>query len=147
MTDSDTSRTVAAPPARKRTMDASRLLASNREADFLASAVQHPEPQRPAFIPPAEVPVAEVPATVTAPQEANQKPKRRPNLTIDIEPDLRARVRAVYKATHDREGEDTFQGMIWKVLEDLCIRREQYYNNGQRFDGGDEAFRRGRPIR
>ena len=155
---------LVSPPPRPR-MDASRLLAKNRDADFQAAQGSGSSPATPisslhsdalnvessqplSLIPPLLPPFSPAspgPAPASLPESA--KPKRRPNLTIDIDADLRARVRATYLATHDREGEDTFQRMIWKVLTELCERRERDYNAGRRFDVGDAQLRRGRPLR
>ncbi|WP_369831170.1 hypothetical protein [Cryobacterium sp. M15] len=135
-------RTVSPPPRAR--MDASRLLPKNQDADFQASM---PDPTTRQAKPSLASPVpAASPLSFVPPSEPSPA-KRRPNLTVDIDADLRARVRAVYLATHHREGEDTFQGMIWKVLVELCERRERDYNAGRRFDVGDAQLRRGRPIR
>ena len=71
---------------------------------------------------------------------------RRVATSIEMTSDLRDRLRATFRATRELESEDTLRQMFEKLIEDECARREDLYNNGLAFVGGERNLPRGRPL-
>jgi len=109
--------------------DASRLLARNRPTPAAESG---PVPDLQS--------VAAVPAGGVGAQTVKQQ------LNVSIPRDLRARVRAAYRATAASEGHRSFSDFIAAVVEAEALRLEKQYNEGRRFGGGDVELASGRPL-
>lgn len=158
----DTDRTVGAPPPRR---TAASLLQSNRSATseptadspdrYVAPPPVRPAPTQTRAVPEPsiteEIVVGErVSATVyeSAPTAATV-PTRKPRpltVTFAIPQDLRTRARAMFRATAQVEGDDSFAGMLCSIIERECERREARYNAGERFTGGEQMLLPGRKI-
>lgn len=110
----------------------------------------------------ASIPVAEVEAATPAPAQVPLAPEaearrrmrspekrakaQKTTLTVELPIDLRNRVRATFRATKDREGPEFFAEFLAQLLEQECERRENLFNGGQPFPGGDKMLPRGRPF-
>lgn len=118
--------------------DASRLIARNR-----APQPAEAEPTALSAPVPAE-------RTSTAPTPAAAAPIRRVSakeqLNAAVPVDVRARIRAAYRATGAAEGHRSFSDLIAALLDVEATRLEQRYNNGQPFTGGEHALPPGRPL-
>jgi len=135
MSEATPNRTISGlgPPKARRGVhpDASRLIARNR-------------PTPPAGVEPETIvdvkPVAELPAVAVVAQPIKQQ------LNVSIPRDLRARVRAAYRATAPAENHRSFSDFIAAVLEAEAVRLENQYNDGRRFSGGEVELASGRPL-
>lgn len=58
-------------------------------------------------------------------------------MTIRVRPESRARLRAVYYNTQAIEHDKSIESLIESLIVVECQRREQLYNGGQRFAGGN----------
>ena len=67
-------------------------------------------------------------------------------LNVSIPRDLRARVRAAYRATAAAEGHRSFSDFIASVVEGEARRLEVKYNDGRPFVGGEIELVSGRPM-
>lgn len=118
--------------------DASRLIARNR-----APQPAEAEPTAPATPVPAE-------RTSTDPTPPAAAPIRRVSakeqLNAAVPIDVRARIRAAYRASASAEGHRSFSDLITALLDAEATRLEQRYNNGQPFTGGEHALPPGRPL-
>lgn len=63
-----------------------------------------------------------------------------------IDPDVRSRVVATYKATAHLEGDESFSAFVETALLNEAIRREQLHNDGEPFTASGK-LQRGRPVR
>ena len=66
--------------------------------------------------------------------------------TVYITTDLRTRSRAAFKATQHLEGDASYSEMINKAIAAEVERRENEYNSGAAFAGGNEPLPMGRPL-
>jgi hypothetical protein len=71
---------------------------------------------------------------------------RKPSATFYIPEALQARGRAAYRATAHIEGDESYSHMAAKAYEAEVVRREQLYNNGEPFGGGQGPLPAGRPL-
>lgn len=105
-----------------------------------------PEPQpRTQAVTPVE-PVAESTQASVTEAPARSRAAKKPSITVELPADLRERARAVFRHTKHLEGPEFFNELIAELLERECERREQLYNNGERFLGGERPLPRGRPF-
>jgi hypothetical protein len=112
--------------------DASRLLARNRTTP--------PQPAGPG----GQATDASRVAAVVAGGAGTQTIKQQ--LNVSIPRDLRARVRAAYRATATAEGHRSFSDFIASVVEGEACRLEVKYNDGRPFVGGEIELVSGRPM-
>ena len=135
MSEATPNRTITGlgPPKARRGVhpDASRLIARNRPTPTPGS-----EPDLVVDV----KPVAVAPAAVVVAQPIKQQ------LNVSIPRDLRARVRAAYRATAPAENHRSFSDFIAAVLEAEAVRLENQYNDGRRFSGGEVELASGRPL-
>ena len=89
-------------------------------------------------------PETEAPRRMRSPEKRAKAKKT--TLTVELPVDLRARVRATFRATKDIEGPEFFAQFMAQLLEQECDRREALYNGGQPFPDGDKMLPRGRPF-
>jgi len=166
MSDSPVDRTVLGPP---RKPAASSLIRANRQPAVDAAPTSQPQPApAPATSEPATdvaSPKMSAPSEPAHPSIATSQPHQEPEqgagpvkdpapvkesatwkMTFHLPSDLRLRVRAVFKATKDFEGELTFAQMLSGIIERECEAREAKYNKGERFRGGEQNLPRGRPF-
>ncbi|GGC17620.1 ParB family protein [Cellulomonas carbonis] len=119
--------------------DASRLLARNRTTQPAPEAsVSLSPPATVAPIPPAPTP--------PAPAAARRPTKAKEQLNVAVPRDVRARIRAAYRATAHTEGHTSFSDLISAVLDAEATRLEQQYNEGRPFTGGEQPLPPGRPL-
>ena len=67
-------------------------------------------------------------------------------LNVSIPRDVRARIRAAYRATAATEGHRSFSDFIAAIVEAEARRLETQYNNGRTFAGGEIELVSGRPM-
>lgn len=100
-----------------------------------------------------ESPAAPPGASATVTQSA--KPSRKPaaaakteqgRVNTYIDPEVRARVVAAFKATSHLEGDESFSAFVETALLNEAIRREQLHNDGDQYTSSGK-LQRGRPIR
>lgn len=119
--------------------DASRLIARNR--------APQPTPTEPA---PSSNPATMERPHTAAPTSTSATPIRhttaKEQLNAAVPTDVRARIRAAYRATAAAEGHRSFSDLIAALLDVEATRLEQRYNNGQPFTGGEHALPPGRPL-
>lgn len=134
-------RTVAAPPPR----------APRPQAEAVAAVAAPAVPVNPYMAPPAvepERPAAPAAADAAVPAQATPSVKKKdpPKITIKTSEARRNRLRATFLATRDLEDELYVTELVEKAIDAECARREQLYNGGQPFPGGDRALPRGRAF-
>lgn len=111
--------------------DASRLLARNRAMPTSAEQAG----------PGLELtPIASAPAGGVGQHSIKQQ------LNVSIPRDVRARIRAAYRATAATEGHRSFSDFIAAIVEAEARRLETQYNNGRPFAGGEIELVSGRPM-
>lgn len=144
--DSDVpARTVAAPPPRAPRQQQPSVstpappLAAPANPYMAPSAVESDRVESTA------APVVPTGATVEAKQAAAES-KVPPKITFKTTDVRRNRLRATFRATKDFEDEEYVTEFLEKALDAECTRREQLYNNGQPFTGGEKALPRGRAF-
>lgn len=116
---------IGLPPRRRQSTvtPVQNLLKANREAAI------EPEPQ------------------VTAPPVSAQIPERKPKgTTIYFPLDLLQRAKAVYRHTNGQEMDHSWSDFINRAVMVEVERRERLYNDGNRFEGGNEKLAPGRKI-
>ncbi len=115
---------------------------------------------RPTTAPEAAVPIEAAPTASQSPSpapETSRRPKtaRKPatapktdqgRVNTYIDPDVRSRVVATYKATAHLEGDESFSAFVETALLNESIRREQLHNDGEPFAASGQ-LQRGRPVR
>lgn len=126
-----------------RKVDPKSMIARNRPAP-----TTDPDPA-----PPAEAASAAAERPMAAP-EGPRRPKgaRKPaaaaqgRVNTYIDPGVRSRVVATYKATAHLEGDESFSAFVETALLNEAIRREQLHNDGDPFAASGK-LQRGRPVR
>jgi hypothetical protein len=68
------------------------------------------------------------------------------SVTFYIDPDLRNRTRAAFRATGASEGDAGWSDMVRKALIAELERRERRYNDGAVYVGNGAPLRAGRPA-
>ncbi|WP_282837295.1 ParB family protein [Microbacterium flavum] len=115
---------------------------------------------RPTTAPEAAVPVEAAPTASQSPAPAPETPRRpktarkpatapkneQGRVNTYIDPDVRSRVVATYKATAHLEGDESFSAFVETALLNESIRREQLHNDGEPFAASGQ-LQRGRPVR
>lgn len=115
---------------------------------------------RPATAPETAAPVEAAPAASQSPAPAPETPRRpktarkpatapkndQGRVNTYIDPDVRSRVVATYKATAHLEGDESFSAFVETALLNESIRREQLHNDGEPFAASGQ-LQRGRPVR
>lgn len=156
-------RSVGGPLAKKsasQLMKKNRLSAPEQAQEWLPDEPEAEAPASPA-LEPAPVAVEPVqPAAQPAAADREAAPDRTSpaaqvhgsandpliKVTFGLPADLRFRMRAMYRATKDAEDEMYLSEMLARIIERECERREQLYNGGARFTGGERNLPRGRPL-
>ncbi|MFF1635413.1 hypothetical protein [Leifsonia sp. NPDC058248] len=85
-------------------------------------------------------------ARSAAEPRARPRPRRRATITFYLGEPLRDRARAAFRSTSLVEEDATWSEMLAKALLAEVERREAEHNDGDRFTGGDDPLRPGRPI-
>lgn len=143
----DTRRGITGLAPRK--VDPKSMVARNRTAP-----APGPEPRGTAD---AALTAPESPAAPPAAAAAVQpkEPSRKPAAAVKteqgrvntyIDPEVRARVVAAFKATSHLEGDESFSAFVETALLNEAIRREQLHNDGDQYAGSGK-LQRGRPVR
>lgn len=101
-------------------------------------------PESPAAPPAAAAAVVQPKKPSRKPAAAVKTEQGRVNTYID--PEVRARVVAAFKATSHLEGDDSFSAFVETALLNETIRREQLHNDGDPYAGSGK-LQRGRPVR
>lgn len=153
-------RTIAGPPplprqaapaaglfSKDRLKEAAEIAESEAAA---AAAAAGPAPvavPMPAPAPAAVRATAPVPPVAPVVEEVTEDAPRQYKMTFSLPTDLRSRLRSVYRATRTVEDDESLSAMLAGLIERECIRREAIYNGGQRYVGGGENLKQGRPLR
>jgi hypothetical protein len=142
-----TGRTVAGPntipQVRHRPSSASVLVSRPAQAPTETEAPTALQPSwgteaQPQTAPPAS---SYAPPAPPVPSAAQVK------LTVRIPRELRDRFRAMFHYTSAIEGDQSMGELLETLMDRECLRREQEYNGGQPFTGGQIPLLRGRRPR
>lgn len=139
MTNPDRSISGLAP--RRRTPDASRLIAANRPASGVTSPATSSEPEPSTSVEPEGTPGRA--ATQSSPDE---NPTTTVKVSIYLPRGLRKAAVAAFKATAHLEGDQSWSDMIEKAVRAEVLRRQEVYNKGQVFPGGEGKLTPGRSV-
>lgn len=129
-----------------RKVDPKSMLARNRPAPTLDPELSPPADAAPAA-PERPTAAPEAPRRTKAarqPAAAFKSDQGRVNTYID--PEVRSRVVATYKATAHLEGDESFSAFVETALLNEAIRREQLHNDGEPYAASGK-LQRGRPMR
>lgn len=93
-------------------------------------------------------------AAEATPESAREKPLEssggeagKARVSIYLDPDVRDRARAAYKATAHLAGDRSWSEFVQRAIEAEAARREQSYNQGSPYPtAGDSRLSAGRPI-
>lgn len=138
----DTRRGISGLAPRK--VDPKNMIARNRPAPAVEATVPAEAAPAASESPAAAPEPQRRPKTARKPATASKNEQGRVNTYID--PDVRSRVVATYKATAHLEGDESFSAFVETALLNESIRREQLHNDGEPFAASGQ-LQRGRPVR
>lgn len=153
MSDPTPDRTIGGLPKRGSAPDLSAMLARNRAAEPPAGDSLDGGASKDA------APATEAPRTVKKAAKQAATPRTTPRkmsasadtgktqVTAYMSHEVRNRARAAFKATAHLEGDASWSAFIEQAVLTETQRREQLYNDGQEYAGGERALAPGRPIR
>lgn len=115
---------IGLPP--RRPMSVQNLLKANRDTEGQATTDQGGQPEN-----------------ILAPDEPKAALKQ---VTFYIDPSILARAKAAFKASSGLEDDNTWSNYVAKAVLAQTTVREETYNNGQPFKGGNDRLPPGRKI-
>ena len=131
-------RPVGPPPPRRQVAPAQAGLFSRdrvRDAAEAEAAFTHTPDERTQVV---TAPTAAEPEAIASSQSYK--------MTFSLPEDLRNRLRSVYRATRTPEDDESLSAMLAGLIQRECLRREAIYNGGERYSGGGDKLRQGRPL-
>lgn len=150
-------RTIGGLPPRRKA-DPKNLISANRAAvarpavDAAGTDVDTPQTSavgEQATVSTVPAPVPQQTPAAQAPSETNQQGNggaTKDKLSVYVSKDLRAALRAAYRATGHLEGDDSFSALVERALQAELTRRQQTYNDGHPFATSSGRLPSGRPL-